>query len=656
MGQQQRLALSWFNKDKALLPLAGGGYEWVERDDTRVTEVRLLRERTSVGAVVADETANLVIQGDAYDALHSLRSIAEYRREYAGQVKLAYIDPPFNTEQIFGEFYDDNFDHSVWLAMFRDRVRLLRELLAANGSIWVHLDDAEVHRARMVLDEEFGIKNFVAEVVWEKADSPNNSASFLSKDQDVVLVYAKDKAVWRPNRLPRSAAFDVIYTNPDGDPRGSWYPGDPFANKTYSRGLYAITGPSGRTFRPPKGRFWRISEEKFWELERDDRIFWGPDQTARPSIKRYLSEVEGLTPRTLWRQKDVGSNRTSKNEMRYLFPDLPSFATPKPERFMQRVLQMATAPGDIVIDCFGGSGTTAAVAHKMGRRWVTVETMASTVSDYILPRLSKVVAGTDEGGITWVKERVPADGVDLPAGVSSEEAKDFQAVLRRVLEPADPSDVQTGAKDVPVFADALDDHSVATGPLDLVVDLPKEMLAALKAAGDDSGLKEEEAAQFRRLMSKLTVKDVNVRKTVQDQLNRATRTRDRRTQLWEGGGGFRVLDVEPAKAIELNGRVFLRENIEALPAYVAAQIGYTLTPKRRGVTAARNRDLLVVVEGLVDAPQIAYVVSLLAEGETVTVAGLAVHPEAQRLLADQRPGSRILKVPADLHRKSKVIR
>lgn len=654
MGKQQRLALSWFNQDKALLPLVDGGYEWVERDDPRVTEVRLLRERTRVGEVAGNEADNLLIQGDAYDALNSLRSIAEYKREYDGKIKLAYIDPPFNTEQVFGDFYDDNFDHSVWLTMFRDRVKLLWELLAADGSIWVHLDDAEVHRARMVLDEEFGSKNFVAEVVWEKADSPNNSASFLSKDQDVVLVYAKDKTVWRPNRLPRSAAFDVIYTNPDEDPRGRWYPGDPFANKTYSRGLYTITGPTGRKFRPPKGRFWRISEEKFWEFDKDDKIFWGPDRDARPSIKRYLSEVEGLTPRTLWRHKDVGSNRTSKNEMRYLFPDLPSFATPKPERFMQRVLQMATAPGDIVIDCFGGSGTTAAVAHKMGRRWVTVEAVPSTVSDYMIPRLTQVVDGSDEGGITWVKERVAADGVDLPAGVSPEEAKDFQSVLRKVLEGADPADVED--KEPLPTGEASDEELVATDPLDLTIDLPKELSAALKAAGEDSGLSVEEAAQFQRLVKKLTVSEVDVTTAVQQQLNRATKTRDRKTRLWEGGGGFRVLEVEAPKVVEVNGRVFLRDDAEDLEAYVAAQLGYALTPERRAVTGTRNRDVLVVVAGLVDESQIAYAVGLLADKETVTIGGLAVHPEAQHLLAEQRPGSRIVKIPGDFHRQSKVIR
>ncbi len=205
---------------------------------------------------------------------------------------------------------------------------------------------------------------------------------------------------WKPRRLPRTARSDAIYVNPDDDPRGPWLAGDPFANKPYSKGEYTIEGPTGRTFKPPPGRYWRISQEKFWELDADGRIWWGGSDDARPSIKRYLSEVADLVPRTLWRKEDVGSNRSSKNEMRKLFPGAPSFDTPKPERLMSRVLQIATAPGDVVLDCFAGSGTTAAVAHKLGRRWITVERSSETTATYTLPRLTQVVEGADPGGVT----------------------------------------------------------------------------------------------------------------------------------------------------------------------------------------------------------------------------------------------------------------
>lgn len=252
---------------------------------------------------------------------------------------------------------------------------------------------------RLLMDEVFGPANFVSTVVWEKADSPRNSARQFSTDQDYLLVYSRDPS-WLPNRLPRTASSDAIYTNPDDDARGPWLPGDPYANKPYSKGLYKREGPTGRIFEPPAGRYWRISEERFSEFEADGRIWWGPTGAARPSIKRYLSEVADLVPRTIWSKEDVGSNRTSKNEMRGMFPGVTSFATPKPERFMERTVRIGSNPGDIVLDCFAGSGTTAAVAHKMGRRWVTGEILPSTVEHFTLPRLTKVVDGEDPGGIT----------------------------------------------------------------------------------------------------------------------------------------------------------------------------------------------------------------------------------------------------------------
>lgn len=220
-------------------------------------------------------------------------------------------------------------------------------------------------------------------------------------------------------------------------------PGDPYANKPYSLGLYTVTGPTGRTFTPPPGRFWRISEAKFRDLQQDNRIWWGPNGDARPSLKRFLSEVSGSTPRTMWLHQEVGSNRTSKNEMRSLFPGLSSFATPKPERLLERVLQIGSNAGDLVLDCFAGSGTTAAVAHKMGRRWVAVELQQNTVDQYLIPRLSKVVSGEDTGGISVKKERV-AD-TDLPDGVEPEEAQKFTSLLSKIannLEGLDPATVR----------------------------------------------------------------------------------------------------------------------------------------------------------------------------------------------------------------------
>ncbi len=400
-GYEGRLELTWTNKAKRLLAAEDGAYEWVDPSDYRVAEVRLLEDLGTVGDVGQERAAdNLLIRGDALNALRSLARLPEFAKHYLGKVRLAYLDPPFNTQQSFLH-YDDNLEHSVWLTMMRDRLVQIRELLAPDGSVWVHCDDAEQHRLRMVLDEVFGPAQFVATVIWEKADSPRNSARQLSTDHDYLVVYSREPE-WAPQRLSRTSAANAIYSNPDNDPRGSWLPGDPYANKPYSRGLYEVRGPTGRIFRPPPGRFWRVSEEKLRELDSDGRIWWGPTGAARPSIKRYLSEVADLVPRTLWTKEAVGSNRTSKNEMRALFPKAPSFATPKPEALMHRVLSIASRPGDIVLDPFLGSGTTAAVAQKMGRRWVGIERQAATLETYAIPRLTKVLQSTDRGGVTEV--------------------------------------------------------------------------------------------------------------------------------------------------------------------------------------------------------------------------------------------------------------
>lgn len=422
-----KLELTWTNKHKCLLAHEDGGYEWVPPFDYRVAEVRLLRDAATFGKVGPDSSRardNLLIRGDALHALTSLREIPEFSRAYAGKVKLVYLDPPFNTQQAF-KHYDDALEHSVWLTMMRDRLEQIKSLLALGGSVWVHLDDAEMAYCRVMMDEVFGRENFVATVVWEKADSPRNSARWLSTDHDYIVVYARDAETWRPNRLPRTEKANSIYSNPDDDPRGPWLPGDPYANKPYSKGQYTITGPTGRTFRPPPGRFWRISQEKFGQFDADGRIWWGPTRAARPSIKRYLGEVAELVPRTLWGRMEVGSNRTSKNEMRRLYPGVESFATPKPERLMERIIRIGSNPGEIVLDCFAGSGTTAAVAQKLGRRWVAIEWERETIETYISPRLQSVVRGDDGVGITEAVEWKGGGGfrvLDIAPSMFAEDA------------------------------------------------------------------------------------------------------------------------------------------------------------------------------------------------------------------------------------------
>jgi adenine-specific DNA-methyltransferase len=365
---------------------------WIGKEERPRLEPRILIEQPEHSVPATDGTPdNMLIHGDNLLALKALET------DFIGRIGCAFIDPPYNTGSAFTH-YDDGVEHSLWLSLMRDRLELIRNLLAPNGSLWITIDDNEAHYLKVMCDEIFGRACFVASVIWEKADSPRNSARQFSTDHDYVLIYSKNPD-WTPRRLPRTAEANSIYSNPDDDPRGPWLPGDPYANKPYSKGRYTITGPTGREFSPPPGRFWRVSEERLRELDKDGRVWWGPNGSARPSIKRYLSEVGDLVPRTIWSRDEAGSNRTSKNEMRALFPGRESFGTPKPEALIQRILQIATDPGDLVLDSFAGSGTTGAVAHKMGRRWIMVE-LGEHAVELIVPRLRMVIRGQDRGGVT----------------------------------------------------------------------------------------------------------------------------------------------------------------------------------------------------------------------------------------------------------------
>ncbi|WIX24622.1 site-specific DNA-methyltransferase [Xanthomonas arboricola pv. corylina] len=333
----------------------------------------------------------MLIEGDNLDALKALLPY------YAGQVKCIFIDPPYNTRSAF-DHYDDNLEHAKWLSMMYPRLELLKELLSEDGSIWITLDDAEAHYLKVIMDEIFLRKNFVSTLIWEKADSPRNSARQFSSDHDFIFVYSKNEE-WRPRKLPRDEKSNAIYTNPDNDPRGLWLPGDPYANKPYSKGTYTLTGPTGRTFSPPRaasGAFLKRSSGIWMRTA----AFGGAPKRCASEHQKFLSEVGDLVPRTLWRKEDVGSNRTSKNELRKLFPGDVAFDTPKPEALLERVIRIATEEGDIVLDSFLGSGTTAAVAHKMGRRWIGVEA-GEHARSMCQPRLAKVIDG-EQGGVSEV--------------------------------------------------------------------------------------------------------------------------------------------------------------------------------------------------------------------------------------------------------------
>ncbi|HEX8086946.1 MAG TPA: site-specific DNA-methyltransferase [Solirubrobacteraceae bacterium] len=402
-----RLELTWTNKDEALLAHEDGSYEWVPRSDYRVAEVRLLDEHGAVGEVAGTTADNLLIRGDALNALTSLSRLSPFAEEYAGKVKLAYLDPPFNTQQSFLQ-YDDALEHSVWLTMMRDRLAQVKDLLSLEGSVWVHCDDSEQAHLRVLMDELFGREQFIATIVWQKRYSRDNRPA-IGTVHDYILVYAPMGGEWKRvrNRIPREAAKE--YRNPNNDPQGPWRPIPMDAQGYRPNQMYEIVAPSGKVWVPPKGRCWSMVQERYVELLADGpvdlpsrmgRIYFGKDGNGRPNVIRYLHEDEGLVPWTWWPSSEVGHNDEAKKEQLELSPDIEAFDTPKPERLMSRIIQIATDPGDIVLDPFVGSGTTAAVAHKMDRRWIAGERSLATVETYARPRLGKVVAGDDPGGVT----------------------------------------------------------------------------------------------------------------------------------------------------------------------------------------------------------------------------------------------------------------
>ena len=289
---------------------------WLTREHDLKTSsnapYRLLEEVTELSVGPKTETENMLIQGDNLDALKALLPY------FAGQVKCIYIDPPYNTRSAF-EHYNDNLEHSQWLAMIYPRLELLRELLAEEGSIWVSIDDNEGHYLKVVMDEVFGRRNFVSNIIWQKKYSPQNDAKWLSDNHDHILLFAKNKQIWRPNLLPRSEEMNARYKNPDDDPRGVWKPGD-FSVKSYSAASdYSITTPTGRIVTPPKSRCWSSSEPRFKELVTENRIWFGESGNNVPSLKKFLTEVkDGSTSMTVWTYEEVGHNQDAKKEIKEL--------------------------------------------------------------------------------------------------------------------------------------------------------------------------------------------------------------------------------------------------------------------------------------------------------------------------------------------------
>lgn len=369
--------------------------DWINKDHAKSLlqdiPVHLLKQLELFGETEGAYTDNLLIRGDNLLALKALCPL------YSGRVKCVFIDPPYNTQSAF-QHYDDRLEHSQWLSMMYPRLVLLRQLLREDGSIWITLDDAEAHYCKVLMDEIFGRRNFVANVVWQKKYSPGNNQRGISSDVDHVLVYGRSREKLSLNLLPRTDHQDRAYKNPDNDPRGLWKASDLTRAEHRDRDYYPITTPSGKDVWPAKGRSWSRPPQEIERLRADNRLWFGTKGDAKPSLKRFLSEVqEGVVAKALWPRSEVGDNEAAKKEAVALNSD-NIFGTPKPEKLLHRVLQLGSSEGDLVLDSFLGSGTTSAVAHKLGRRHIGIE-MGEHAESLCLTRLKKVVEG-ETGGIS----------------------------------------------------------------------------------------------------------------------------------------------------------------------------------------------------------------------------------------------------------------
>ena len=386
MTKKQRLELTWIGKE--IRPKL---------------EPRILLEDAEKSHHAAHRVSendifdNRLIRGDNLLALKALE------QEFTGKVKCIFIDPPYNTGSAF-EHYDDGVEHSIWLGLMRDRLEILRNLLSKDGSIWITIDDNEAHYLKVMCDEIFGRANFVATIIWEKRTSRENRRVF-SFNHDYVLVYAKNRLSFEAIRNPLGLTEEVLarYKNPDNDPRGLWQSvsANAQAGHATQSQFYILKLPSGRNISPPKGRCWLYTKERMEQEIAANNIWFGADGNNTPRIKKFLrdNQDKGLTPETIWTASEVGTNDESKKGLLQLLPNVNVFDNPKPEGLLERVIHIATNSGDLVLDSFAGSGTTGAVAHKMGRRWIMIE-LGEHCHTHIIPRLKKVIDGEDQGGIS----------------------------------------------------------------------------------------------------------------------------------------------------------------------------------------------------------------------------------------------------------------
>jgi len=376
---------------------------WIGKENRPKLEPRILLEDPAKSyhakhrVTDGDIFDNQLIFGDNLLALKALEA------EYAGKVKCVFIDPPYNTGSAFTH-YDDGVEHSIWLSLMRDRLEIIRRLLSDDGSLWITIDDNEAHYLKVLCDEVFGRKNFSANIIWEKRTARDARKAF-SSNHDHLFVYAKNLDLFTSARNLLSISKGVLdrYKNPDKDSRGPWQSVAMTAqagHATPSQFYEAVT-PTGKRHSPPPGLCWIYTEEKFKSEVLKGNIYFPKSGDGVPRLKKFLSERgdAGLVPFTIWKADEVGTNDSAKKYLVNLLSGVDVFDNPKPEELLARVLHIATNPGDLVLDSFAGSGTTGAVAHKMGRRWIMVE-LGEHCHTHIIPRIQKVIDGEDQGAIS----------------------------------------------------------------------------------------------------------------------------------------------------------------------------------------------------------------------------------------------------------------
>jgi len=343
-----------------------------------------------------EKSENLIIKGNNKDVLPLL--------DMEKRIKCIYIDPPYNNGEKY-EHYHDNKTHDIWLTDIKETLLKLEPLLSDDGSIWISIDDSELHYLKVLADEVFGRKNFINTIIWQHRTTRENRKAF-SNNHEYILVYAKNpkKFTLSRNLLPATQEMKDRYKNPDNDKRGKWQSVSVNVQNGHAvkSQYYEIVSPTGKIHNPPKGRCWAYNEKRMLEEIKLNNIWFGLDGNGVPRKKKFLKDsVMGVASETLWMGEDVGTTKQSKKHILKLFPNQSIFETPKPEELIKRIFDIATNEGDTVLDAYLGSGTTIAVAHKMNRKYIGIES-GNHISEYVIERVKQVINNTDDGGITKI--------------------------------------------------------------------------------------------------------------------------------------------------------------------------------------------------------------------------------------------------------------